>query len=157
MLARDVNDFMPKHMVNLTQNALKRTGTDLGDAKIALLGWAFTKNSGDVRDSPSEVCWAILVQGGARVKIHDPYVSIYNNIPISNNLRDVVRDTDAIVIMTGHDEYAKLDPIELKALSGQDHPVIVDGRNVVSADEFIAHGFVYKGIGRGDKNEHALR
>jgi UDP-N-acetyl-D-mannosaminuronic acid dehydrogenase len=30
----------------------------------------------------------------------------------------------------------------------------VDGRNVVELDAFIDAGFVYKGICRGDKNEH---
>jgi len=34
--------------------------------------------------------------------------------------------------------------------------VIVDGRNVIDPDAFIRNGFVYKGIGRGDKNGHPL-
>jgi hypothetical protein len=39
---------------------------------------------------------------------------------------------------------------------GQERPVVVDGRNVVDADGFIGAGFVYKGIGRGDKNDHSI-
>jgi UDP-N-acetyl-D-mannosaminuronic acid dehydrogenase len=44
--------------------------------------------------------------------------------------------------------------LEAKWLKGMcgNKPVIVDGRNVVDPDEFIGEGFVYKGIGRGDKN-----
>ena len=42
-----------------------------------------------------------------------------------------------------------LDADVLKGLMGQEHPVIVDGRNVVEADGFIGEGFVYKGIGEG--------
>jgi len=34
--------------------------------------------------------------------------------------------------------------------------VIVDGRNVVDPDAFIRAGFIYKGIGRGDKNAHPI-
>jgi len=34
--------------------------------------------------------------------------------------------------------------------------VIVDGRNIIDPDRFIAGGLGYKGIGRGDKNGHAL-
>ena len=37
---------------------------------------------------------------------------------------------------------------------GQERPVVVDGRNVVDADEFIGAGFVYKGI--GDRNGHDI-
>jgi len=40
---------------------------------------------------------------------------------------------------------------------GKENPVIVDGRNVIEPDKFIAEGFVYKGIGRGDKNDHAIK
>jgi UDP-N-acetyl-D-mannosaminuronic acid dehydrogenase len=56
-----------------------------------------------------------------------------------------------VAILTGHDEYFSLDA---GVLMGQERPVIVDGRNVVDADGFIGVGFVYKGIGRGDKNGH---
>jgi UDP-N-acetyl-D-mannosaminuronic acid dehydrogenase len=44
----------------------------------------------------------------------------------------------------------------VKELSGQEHPVIVDGRNVIDAGRFIDEGFVYKGIGRGDMNGHRI-
>jgi UDP-N-acetyl-D-mannosaminuronic acid dehydrogenase len=36
------------------------------------------------------------------------------------------------------------------------HPVIVDGRNIIDPDAFIREGWVYKGIGRGDKNSHDI-
>jgi UDP-N-acetyl-D-mannosaminuronic acid dehydrogenase len=32
----------------------------------------------------------------------------------------------------------------------------VDGRNVVNPDAFIRQGWIYKGIGRGDKNGHEI-
>jgi len=44
----------------------------------------------------------------------------------------------------------------LKQLSGRKHPVIIDGRNMVDPDAYIREGFVYKGIGRGDKNGHLI-
>jgi len=34
--------------------------------------------------------------------------------------------------------------------------MIVDGWNVVDADEFTGAGFVHKGIGRGDQNGHRI-
>jgi UDP-N-acetyl-D-mannosaminuronic acid dehydrogenase len=38
--------------------------------------------------------------------------------------------------------------------AGVERPVIVDGRNLVDPDAWICEGFVYKGIGRGDRNRH---
>jgi len=64
------------------------------------------------------------------------------------------RGADVVVILTGHGEYFSLDAGVLKGLMGQERPVVVDERNVVDADGFIGEGFVYKGIGRGDKNDH---
>ena len=76
---------------------------------------------------------------------------------ISHKLSDVVKGADVVAILTGHDEYFGLDAGVLKWLMGQEHPVIVDGRNVLDADGFISAGFVYKGIRRGNRNEHALK
>jgi UDP-N-acetyl-D-mannosaminuronic acid dehydrogenase len=41
-------------------------------------------------------------------------------------------------------------------MTGSKHPVIVDGRNILDPDQFICSGFIYKGIGRGDKNRHPV-
>ena len=61
-----------------------------------------------------------------------------------------------MVIFAGHHQYRTLDPKVLKNLSGKKHPVIIDGRNMIDPDAYIREGFVYKGIGRGDKNGHAI-
>jgi len=46
--------------------------------------------------------------------------------------------------------------VKIRKISGKALPVIIDGRNIIDPDLFIRHGFVYKGIGRGDKNLHNL-
>ncbi len=65
-------------------------------------------------------------------------------------------NADVIAVFAGHKEYKTLRPEAVKRLTGRDHPVIVDGRNIIDPDRFIAEGFVYKGIGRGDKNDHPI-
>ncbi|MDP2798238.1 MAG: nucleotide sugar dehydrogenase, partial [Methanoregula sp.] len=66
------------------------------------------------------------------------------------------QDADAIVIFTGHHQYHTLNPLVLKQLSGRKHPVIIDGRNMIDPDVYIKNGFIYKGIGRGDRNGHTI-
>ncbi|VVB88489.1 UDP-N-acetyl-D-mannosamine dehydrogenase [uncultured archaeon] len=157
VLARKVNDFMPVHMYNLTVEALSRAGKKTGDSKVAILGWAFIRNSDDARNPPSEPYRNLLLRSGCNVNVHDPYVMEYPGVSISHELSGVVEGADAVAILTGHDEYSELDAGTLKRLMGMKRPVIVDGRNVIEPDEFIAEGFVYKGIGRGDKNEHHIK
>ncbi|MBR1368161.1 NDP-N-acetyl-D-galactosaminuronic acid dehydrogenase [Methanocalculus chunghsingensis] len=156
-VARAINDFMPSHMAQLTRDALDRAGIDVTDAHIALLGWAFINDSGDARNTPSEPFYEEMEGYGARMMVHDPFVADDGaGIPIEDNLEVALRGTDAIIIFTGHSEYRNLDPLTVKWLSGEDHPVIVDGRNTIDPDLFINAGFIYKGIGRGDKNNHTV-
>ncbi len=157
VLARKVNDFMPVHMHNLTIDALKRAGKKAEDSKVAILGWAFLNDSDDARNPPSEPYRDMLIDSGCTVDVHDPHVLEYPGIDISHDLSGVVNGADVVAILTGHSDYFKLEPAFLKNSMAQEHPVIVDGRNVIKADDYINEGFVYKGIGRGDKNNHHLK
>jgi UDP-N-acetyl-D-mannosaminuronic acid dehydrogenase len=143
-------------MFRLTTDALKRTGRSLKGAKVAILGWAFLANSDDTRNTPSEPYRDNLIKAGATVIVHDPHVLEYPHVPIFQHLDETMKGADAIVIFAGHHQYKNLDPDHIRALSGRSHPVIVDGRNMIDPDHFIKHGFVYKGIGRGDKNMHKI-
>ncbi len=156
ILARRINDFMPTHMFRLTTDALKRVGCPLKGAKVAILGWAFLANSDDTRNTPSEPFRDCLIQAGSSVTVHDPYVMKYPDVPILQDLDDTIRGADAIVIFAGHNQYKNLDPDHMLKLAGKGHPVIIDGRNMIDPDVYIRHGFVYKGIGRGDKNMHKI-
>jgi UDP-N-acetyl-D-mannosaminuronic acid dehydrogenase len=156
VLARKINDFMPTHMYNLTQEALTRAGMKFKGSKIALLGWAFLNNSDDTRNTPSEPYYDMVKKAGAQVCVHDPYVPEYENLKISQDMEDCIKGATAIVIFTGHKHYLNLKASALKKLAGCQHPIIIDGRNVVDPDDFIKEGFVYKGIGRGDKNHHDI-
>ena len=117
---------------------------------------ALIRNSDDARNPPSEPYRDLLVDAGCSVTVHDIYVPEYPGVDISHELSDVVRGADVVAILTGHDEYFGLDAGVLNGLMGQKYPVVVDGRNVLDADGFIGEGFVYKGIGRGDKNSHLM-
>jgi UDP-N-acetyl-D-mannosaminuronic acid dehydrogenase len=117
---------------------------------------ALINNTDDARNPPSGPYRDLLVDAGCEVAVHDPHVLEYPGVDISYELNDFVRGADVVAILTGHDECFSLDAGVLKGLMGQERPVVLDGRNVVEADGFIGEGFVYKGIERGDKNEHQM-
>jgi UDP-N-acetyl-D-mannosaminuronic acid dehydrogenase len=156
VLARRINDFMPVHMFRLTVDAMKRAGVPLKGAKVAMLGWAFLSNSDDTRNTPSEPYFEMLTQEGAQLTVHDPYVADYPGITLVPFVEGALEGADAIVIFAGHHQYKTLDPRVMKQLSGKKHPAIIDGRNMVDPDAYINNGFIYKGIGRGDKNTHGI-
>jgi UDP-N-acetyl-D-mannosaminuronic acid dehydrogenase len=160
-LARGINDFMPDHMLRLTESALGEAGKTLAGSKIALLGWAFINDSDDARNTPAEPFRDAALAAGAEVAVHDPWVdpATSPDAPpgLSRDLEGVLSGADAVVVFAGHKEYRGLVPAEVRRLCGCAHPAVVDGRNVVDPDAWIGAGFVYRGIGRGDKNRHALR
>ncbi|MCX9084882.1 MAG: nucleotide sugar dehydrogenase [Candidatus Methanoperedens sp.] len=156
VLARKINDFMPEHMYNLTLEALTRAGGKFKGSKIALLGWAFLNNSDDMRNTPSQPYFDMVRKAGAKVYVHDPYVLEDGDLKISQDLNECIKGAAAVVIFTGHKHYSGLKANDIKKSAGCPHPIIIDGRNVVDPDAFIKEGFIYKGIGRGDKNNHEI-
>jgi UDP-N-acetyl-D-mannosaminuronic acid dehydrogenase len=156
VLARTINDFMPAHMFHLTTDGLKRAGRAVKGSDVAVLGWAFLADTDDARNTPSEPFRDLLIKAGASVRVHDPYVTGDHGVDVWQNIDEVIAGTDAIAIFTAHHQYRTLNPEKIKFLSHRKHPVIIDGRNLIDPDTFISQGFVYKGIGRGDKNSHPL-
>ncbi len=140
--AREINDYMPLHMAELTREALAKIGQEVETARIAVLGYAYLENSDDVRNSPSITLISRLEELGAEVIIHDPFVERYRG-----DLKQRVQGCDAVVLMVRHDAYKNIDLMELKSWLA--HPVLVDGRHVFERDEAMAAGFVFRGVGQG--------
>ncbi len=140
-LAREVNDFMPYHIVELLEDAVKEAGIEMGQARILLLGYSFLPDSDDVRNSPSIVIVKELKDRVHELKIYDPYVKDY-----TGDLGKLVDGVDAVILATAHSEFKS--PELLSRLSGSmNTKILIDGRNVFDKNEALGLGFIYKGIG----------
>ena len=140
--ARAVNDYMPLHMAKLTVDALGEAGIPVETARVAVLGYSYLENSDDTRNSPSAVLVERLLELGAEVVIHDPWVEVYKG-----DIYHLAEGCDAVVIMVAHDVYSDLDLAALK--STLKTPVLVAGRRVVTRTEADKDGFIYRGVGEG--------
>ena len=81
---------------------------------VAIPDRVFISNSDDARNPPSEPYRELLLRKGCSVTVHDPHVLEYPDMEISHDLSDVVKGADVVAILTGHDEYFKLDAGTLK-------------------------------------------
>ncbi len=140
--ARAINDGMPLHVVALTVKALQEAGVDIADAKVAVLGYTYRENTDDTRNSPSEVLVARLRELGAEVTIHDPWVPEYRG-----DVEEVGRGCDVIVLMVAHDAYRAMDLGRLRSQVAR--PVLIDGRNMLSAEQARVAGWEYWSVGVG--------
>lgn len=146
-LARKVNNYMPTHMAILVESTLGKEGRSLRESKIAVLGVAYLEDSDDTRNTPAEQFIRDLEAKGVEVVAHDPYVREFPEVELTKDLDVALRGSDCMAILTKHKTYFDID-------LGQAHeimrtPIIVDGRNVIDQVTADKAGFVYKGIGKG--------
>jgi UDP-N-acetyl-D-glucosamine dehydrogenase len=105
-LANDINDHMPDYVVRRITEGLNRRGRPVIESRILLLGLAYKKNSSDARESPAWQVASQLVSLGARVSAADNHVqadALHGEVTRVSVTADVVRDADAVVILTDHD------------------------------------------------------
>jgi UDP-N-acetyl-D-mannosaminuronic acid dehydrogenase len=146
--ARAVNDFMPRRMARLVEEALGAAGRKIKGARVAVLGFAYRENTDDTRNTPAKPMIQELRRRGADVVIHDPFARSERGYTISRDLKPVIKGADCVAIVTAHDAYGKLDPKQLHR--SMRRRVLVDGRNLFEGNDVVKAGFVYRGIGKGE-------
>jgi UDPglucose 6-dehydrogenase len=120
-------------------------------ARIAVLGAAFKPQSDDVRDSPALWIAAHLAGSGHGVVVHDPQAIPnarlrFPELEYSDDIEETLRGADMVLHLTEWPEYRELDPRQTRELvrSAQ----LIDGRNVLDADGWRAHGWTVRTMGR---------
>ncbi len=145
--ARGVNDFMPRRMARLVEEALAASGRRIKGARVAVLGFAYRENTDDSRNTPAKAMIQEVRRRGADVVIHDPFARSERGYTIFRDLDAAVKGADCVAIVTAHNAYRKID---LKWLRRRlRRKVIVDGRNLFAGPDAVRAGFVYRGIGKG--------
>jgi UDP-N-acetyl-D-mannosaminuronic acid dehydrogenase len=143
--SRELNLWMPAHMVELLAEGLTEAGRSMAQAKVAILGVAFLENSDDTRNTPSQQLYDLLQERGAAPVLHDPYVRDFE-LPFTRDLTEAVEGADALALVTRHKDYLELSLESIKRLMRT--PVLVDGRNAYDKAECERAGFIYKGVGK---------
>ena len=147
--ARRINDGSPAWTIHLAESITE----DLSGMHVALLGAAYRFNSEDTRNSPSLVLAQQLLEKGALVRIHDPYVDPDDQnlrrldlvAQFTNELSTATQEAEVLIACTSHVDY--LDANVITKMSPQLNGV-VDACNLWSRAAF-AKDFRYTGIGRG--------
>ncbi|MBE3116724.1 hypothetical protein IMZ68_05910, partial [Candidatus Bathyarchaeota archaeon] len=143
-LSRQINEDMVKHAVTLTQNVLHSCGKALRRARVAVLG---TANS----QTATEEFIKSITMKGAKVSLYDPLFRTepYDTTPVlKKSLNETVEGTDCIVILTGQDQFKRLNIKKLRSLM-KSPAVLVDLVGLIEPEKIEKEGFIYCGLGRG--------
>merc|ERR1711953_386260 len=156
----DMNEHVKQRFTRKLIEVLFNT---VSNKKIAILGFAFKKDTGDVRETPALTVCHMLMQDGANLFVYDPKVSMedamaefkYHNIDVPENQFHFVNSADeaieqahSIVILTEWDEFKTYDygSFYKKMMKPAS---LFDGRNMVTHDALEKIGFNVHAIGRG--------
>jgi UDP-N-acetyl-D-glucosamine dehydrogenase len=108
-LADDINRSMPRYVVELLIDGLNNREKCLKGADILVLGVAYKRGVGDVRESPAIDVINELQRKGARVHYADPFVSslAHEGLDVQrvDVTAEVLRECDAAIILTDHREF----------------------------------------------------
>lgn len=124
---------------------------ELKGKTIAIWGLSFKPNTDDMREAPSRVIIAKLLEAGAVVRAYDPVSMheaqrIFNDkIEFAHDQYDTLVDADALIIVTEWSEFKFPNFRVVKKLLKK--PAIFDGRNIYDAKEMKTEGFDYFCIG----------
>jgi UDP-N-acetyl-D-glucosamine dehydrogenase len=130
-LASEINGNMPLFVVRKASELLNNGRKSVKGSRILVLGAAYKKDTGDVRESPALDVLQLLERRGANVQFHDPYNS---EIVLEGGRRlrrtaltpTNLKRSDLVLIVTDHSVY-DMDEVAKHAR------LILDTRNATSA------------------------
>lgn len=152
-----MNDYQKRRFV---QNVVRTLFNTVSGKKIAVLGFAFKKDTNDTRESAAIYVCRDLLEEQAEIHIYDPKVSKQviladlgrveegNGVTIHQDAYAAAGDAHALLILTEWDAFRDLDFQRIF-----DHMLkpafLFDGRNILDLQKLKAIGFEAHGIGKG--------
>ena len=132
----------------------------LDGKRIGMLGLSFKPNTDDLREAPSVDVARDLLADGAQVVAYDPVAGpqAARRVPgleLADKAVEVADGAHAVVVMTEWAEFGKLEPADLRARMA--YPILVDARNALDAEAFLAAGFTVAGVGRPVRSPEGSR
>ena len=109
-LANDVNEGMPRYVVQRITAGLNTRFKPVNGSRILLLGLAYKSNVGDLRESPARAVAELLVDLGADVRAVEPHASprdtgMLGGVTLVDLTVAEIRAADAVVLLTDHDDF----------------------------------------------------
>lgn len=158
-----MNDWQKRRFAKKVVEKLFNT---VSGKKIAVLGFAFKKDTNDTRESPAIAVCRDLLAERANLALHDPKVPASHifgelghadgdcdetgtrRVTVHTDPYAAVADAHALLILTEWDVFKALDYARIFAVMKKP-AFLFDGRNILDLPALRRLGFVAEGIGKG--------
>ncbi|GGT85773.1 nucleotide sugar dehydrogenase [Streptomyces coeruleorubidus] len=108
-LAQQVNGRMPGYVVQRGATLLNEHGKSARGARVLLLGVTYKPDLADLHGTPAQEVALRLMELGASVSYHDPYVPAWSvldrPVPRVDSLYEAVADADLTILLQQHRTY----------------------------------------------------
>jgi len=169
-----MNDYQKSRFV---KRIISRMFDTVTNKKIAILGFAFKKQTGDTRETAAAAVVRALAEDGAYLHVYDPkvksdtmfwelqqgttdaqFANIKKRVTLSNSVIEACTNADALAICTEWDDFKDtvLDYTEVYKVMRKP-AFLFDGRLIVDAKKLTAIGFTVEVIGTGPSGGHPNR
>jgi UDPglucose 6-dehydrogenase len=152
-----INDWQKRRFASRIVRSLFNT---VADKRIAVLGFAFKKDTNDTRESAAIAVCRDLLAEQARVVVYDPKVPADEivadvvgkgrdepRLTVAKSAHEAAAGAHAIAIVTEWDEFRTLDYARILASMHQP-AFLFDGRNITDLAKLRDMGFRASGIGK---------
>ncbi|OMQ16705.1 UDP-glucose 6-dehydrogenase [Modestobacter sp. VKM Ac-2676] len=148
---REVDNINMRRRIRMVDLAREVCDGSLVGKRVAVLGAAFKPNSDDIRDSPALNVAAQLQLQGAAVQVTDPAAGenirrSWPQLDVVDTAEEAADRADAVLLLTEWQQYRDLDPTAFGKVVRQKR--VLDGRNALDRDTWVAAGWTYRALGR---------
>ena len=127
-LAQEINNSMPSYVVSRLLEKMNLLEKPFKNSNILILGVAYKKDIGDVRESPAIGIIEILFERGVNVKYYDPFVDsllVNTKYVEKEDSFDNIDKYDLVLVHTAHTDFENFDfskvSVPIFDATGSDH------------------------------------
>lgn len=142
---RNVNNFMPKHIVDLAIKNMIKAGKKVTNAKVLLMGLVFKEDVNDLRNSRAMDIIGELKSYNIDVIAYEPLLKdndVEKHFEVKNYKLNDISNADCIIVINKHKKFANITLKDLLTISSSP-PILIDIKNMFELEEAKKKGFIY--------------
>jgi UDP-N-acetyl-D-galactosamine dehydrogenase len=144
LAGRKINDGMAQYMVKKVVQRMIKSGIDVANSIVGVMGITFKENCPDIRNSKIIDVISELKSWGVKVVVADSWADpLEVELAYGITLGEISADqqVDSLIVAVGHDEFRDLAPETLRSFCKGSQPILADVKSLYERAALIDLGF----------------
>ncbi len=145
LAGRAINDYMPKHVAEITIKALNDAGKVIRGSRVLIMGLTYKENVADTRETPAKEIIKELKEYGVEILGYDPLLNNIEDEFVIEAIRNLgqAKNIDCLLLAIIHDAFKNLTLEKLRDIMNS-NPILIDVRGFFNEKEAAEKGFCYR-------------